>query len=251
VNGSRLLVGRGDTGLTGNVYVGLHEFEDMAFVLHFLRDDDLFVDVGANAGAYSILASSVNGCRVIAFEPVPSAYCKLLTNVRLNDRSERIQCVNVAVTDSPGEIEFSSASDTTNHAIAADEVRHDAIRVKATTLDLALQGQQPTLVKVDVEGYEALVVQGGESTLQNDTLLAVIMELNGSGKRYGFDDAQVTRVMNGYGFTACEYEPFSRRLTAVASRENADGNVVFVRDIELVRQRLQAAASVTLVGVSF
>jgi hypothetical protein len=36
------------TGATGNIYAGLHEFEDMAFVLHLLRENDLFVDVGAN-----------------------------------------------------------------------------------------------------------------------------------------------------------------------------------------------------------
>lgn len=50
VNGAKLLAEPGMTGATGNVYVGLHEFEDMAFVLHFLRPDDLFVDVGANIG---------------------------------------------------------------------------------------------------------------------------------------------------------------------------------------------------------
>lgn len=37
VNGSLLLARPGMTGATGNVYAGMHEFEDMAFVLHFLR----------------------------------------------------------------------------------------------------------------------------------------------------------------------------------------------------------------------
>src|SRR5712672_1629721 len=55
VNGSKFLVRSGDTGLTGNIYAGLHEFPDMGFLLHFLREDDLFVDVGANAGSYTIL----------------------------------------------------------------------------------------------------------------------------------------------------------------------------------------------------
>jgi hypothetical protein len=36
---------------TGNLYVGLHEFEEMAFLLHFLRRGDLFADVGANVGS--------------------------------------------------------------------------------------------------------------------------------------------------------------------------------------------------------
>jgi hypothetical protein len=45
IGGTRLAARRGMTGLTGNIYAGLHEFADMAFVLHFLRPCDLFVDV--------------------------------------------------------------------------------------------------------------------------------------------------------------------------------------------------------------
>src|SRR5947209_1032427 len=57
VQGSRLLVRRGMTGATGNIYTGLHEFEEMAFTLHLLRPGELFVDVGANVGVYTVLAA--------------------------------------------------------------------------------------------------------------------------------------------------------------------------------------------------
>lgn len=58
-------------GATGNVYVGLHEFESMGFVLHVLRSSSAFIDVGANVGAYTVLAaggweppgSRLNPCR--------------------------------------------------------------------------------------------------------------------------------------------------------------------------------------------
>src|SRR6476469_5615627 len=61
----RLAVRRGMTGATGNVYAGLHEFADMAFTLHFLRPNDLFLDVGANIGSYTLLASGVCKARAI------------------------------------------------------------------------------------------------------------------------------------------------------------------------------------------
>ena len=51
-----LFATRGMTGATGNWYCGLHEVAEMAFVLHLLRPDDHFVDVGANVGSYTILA---------------------------------------------------------------------------------------------------------------------------------------------------------------------------------------------------
>jgi thymidylate synthase len=62
------------TGATGNIYAGLHEFEDMAFLLHLLRSEDMFADVGSNIGSYTILASGVVGAKSVAFEPVPSTY---------------------------------------------------------------------------------------------------------------------------------------------------------------------------------
>ncbi|HRX63317.1 MAG TPA: hypothetical protein P5260_19180 [Candidatus Competibacter sp.] len=71
------------TGATGNVYVGLHEFEDMAFVLHFLRAGKLFVDIGANVGSYTMLATACVKARCIAFEPGANGFAWLERNVRL------------------------------------------------------------------------------------------------------------------------------------------------------------------------
>jgi hypothetical protein len=49
-------------GSYGAVFVcGLTEFEDMGFALHLLTDEDLFGDIGANVGFYSVLASGVRG----------------------------------------------------------------------------------------------------------------------------------------------------------------------------------------------
>jgi tRNA G37 N-methylase Trm5 len=49
----------------------LGEFEEMAFVMHFLRSGELFVDVRANVGAFTVLAAGVAGAEVRAFEPNP------------------------------------------------------------------------------------------------------------------------------------------------------------------------------------
>src|ERR1035437_7563434 len=51
VEDSALLLEKGMSGATGNIYCGLLEFEDMAFVLHLLRPGDMMGDVGANVGA--------------------------------------------------------------------------------------------------------------------------------------------------------------------------------------------------------
>jgi hypothetical protein len=56
IGGAKLAVRRGMTGATGNIYCGLHEFAEMGFLLHLLRPGDVFVDVGANVGSYTVLA---------------------------------------------------------------------------------------------------------------------------------------------------------------------------------------------------
>jgi len=92
IGGTRLAARRGMTGLTGNIYAGLHEFADMAFVLHFLRPCDLFVDVGANVGSYTILASGVVRCHTVAFEPDPLTAAALERNINLNQIADLVEC---------------------------------------------------------------------------------------------------------------------------------------------------------------
>jgi hypothetical protein len=61
INDSRLIISRGMTAATGNIYVGLMAFEEMGFLLHYLRPGDVFFDIGANVGTFTILASKAVG----------------------------------------------------------------------------------------------------------------------------------------------------------------------------------------------
>ncbi len=85
IGGSKLIVRKGMTGTTGNIYCGLHEYADMSFVLHLLRPGDLFLDVGANIGSYTILASAVCGADTIAVEPDKTTASYLSRNIAAND----------------------------------------------------------------------------------------------------------------------------------------------------------------------
>ncbi|MBL0358825.1 MAG: hypothetical protein IPP72_19040 [Chitinophagaceae bacterium] len=94
VGNTKLLVAKGMKGATGNIYVGLHECEDMAFLIHYLRPDDHFFDVGANIGSYTILASGVAGCRSVTFEPIPSTFQTLSSNIFLNGLQQKVTALN-------------------------------------------------------------------------------------------------------------------------------------------------------------
>src|SRR5262245_39273440 len=63
VGGARLFARTGETGVTGNIYCGLHEFSEMAYVLHVIGPEDVFVDIGANVGTYTVLACAARRAR--------------------------------------------------------------------------------------------------------------------------------------------------------------------------------------------
>lgn len=251
VNGSKFFVKTGETGLTGNIYTGLHEFPDMGFLLHFLRGEDLFVDIGANVGSYTILACSAVGARGVAFEPVPSTYKRLVENMRLNHLDERVKCINKGVGFQQGSIAFTSDSDTTNHALASGEQCANKVTVEVTSLDAALQGECPSLIKIDVEGYETPVLEGAPEILKNQTLHAVIMELNGSGSRYGFDESKILELMLSNGFDTYSYNPLSRELIGLEGKNLNLGNTLFVRSKSFVEERLRTSPKATVHGRQF
>ena len=248
VNGAKFLVRSGETGLTGNVYAGLQEFAEMAYLLHVLRPEDLFVDVGANVGSYTLLACAAVRARGVAIEPVPATYHRLQENLHLNHLESSVQSFNIAVGAAAGSLRFSGDMDVGNRVLTDGEVREGGLCIPVTTLDLLLKDQSPALIKIDVEGYESPVVAGAEQTLRNASLHSVVMELNGSGKKFGFDEGRVFEAMADHGFGAYSYLPGRRELREDEAGQKRTENTIFVRDLAAVRARLKAAPAFSVNG---
>ena len=245
-----LLVEPGMTGATGNIYTGLHEFPDMAFALHLLRKDDLFVDVGANIGSYTVLAASV-GAKSISIEPIKNAYDHLMRNIHLNDISASVDARQIGISSSTGTLTFTNGLDTVNHVVnGREQSQSNTCEVQVEALDDVIAGLKPVLIKIDVEGFEREVVAGAKEALAEKSLLAVIMELNGSGNRYDYDESELYNRMVEYGFTPCSYEPYERRLNKLNGKNRSGGNTLFVRDVETVANRLMSAPSFSVMGRS-
>jgi Met-10+ like-protein len=102
VDQSKFIVRVRETGLTGNLYAGFMVYQDMLFLLHALRPNEIFVDVGANIGAYTILASKVVGSRIVSFEPLPDTAEKLREQVQLNGIGDLVSIRNTGVSDKKG-----------------------------------------------------------------------------------------------------------------------------------------------------
>ncbi len=247
VNGSRLTIRRGRPGSTGNLYTRLHEFAEMGFVLHALRKDDLLVDVGANVGAYSILAGSLPGTRCIAFEPATDTYELLAENVRLNDYESRVTMHRMAIGSEDGHVSLTTTLDTVNHVAGPTEAGVAQERVPLRRLDTVLAAEKPAVIKIDVEGYETQVIEGAPHTLGSEKLLAIVLEMNGSGARYGLDETKLDAALLARGFVPLSYDPLKRSLIPLP-KPNPSGNRIYVRDAESLQARLKSAAPFTLPG---
>jgi len=97
LGGRKILVGKGEARLTGNIYAGLMEFPGMAFLVHCLRESHLLLDVGANVGAYTVLSSKVVGAESIAFEPIAETVERLKDQLAINRIVDMVDVRNAGV----------------------------------------------------------------------------------------------------------------------------------------------------------
>ena len=241
VEDSILIVEKGMVGATGNIYTGLHEFEDMAFLLHILRAGDLFADVGANVGVYTILAAKNAGADVVSIEPIPSTFRSLQRNVAANNVVGQVKLECLGASESAGTLLFTASEDSVNHVVkkAEDRAGREVIELPVRPLDELLDGRRPALLKIDVEGFEWPALKGASQLLSDPGLKALIVELNGCGARYGFEDDKIHRLLLSFGFEPYSYDPFARSL----KKRNGYGhqNTIYGRDRDwLTRRALEA-----------
>lgn len=160
-----------------SVHLGLQEAEQSRCLTNLLRAGQIFFDVGANVGFYSLLGSRlVRGTgRVIAFEPMPRNLAFLYRHVRLN-RAENVTILPLACADACSTELFVAGE---NHALGRLEgskresgeapPQAPGILVATISLDAAAQklGLRPDVVKIDVEGAELRVLQGATDILSH------------------------------------------------------------------------------------
>ncbi|MCD2204879.1 FkbM family methyltransferase [Halobacterium sp. KA-6] len=158
-----------------NVYLD----REMGFPLNFREPDvqklfveriskyHTFFDVGAHIGTYSILGTISENLSIHAFEPHPANLTRLEENISTNKAEEQIKVVPSAVSNVSGEVEL-QVGRSDSHSIVSSDQDDNKIVVDSTTLDsYSLQaGVYPDLIKVDVEGAGAALIDGAAKVLE-------------------------------------------------------------------------------------
>ncbi len=153
-----------------------------------IRPGDVFYDIGANVGPYSLIAAKVtaNRARIFAFEPSPSSFRELARNALLNGCTESIVALPVALWSESRllAVDFHSRSPgAARHRVGSNlrSAGPPSERVIGVRLDDLVEGfgiPVPTHAKIDVDGYELEVLQGAVRTLARPEWRSLLVELD-------------------------------------------------------------------------
>lgn len=182
--------------------------EEINKLVELCNEAQVFVDVGANIGLFSVvLAHRCPQLRIYAFEADPNIAESLRLNISLNPSiSDRIFTVPKAVGDINGDVPFCSSWGTANAGIGRLKGGNDNISVPCITLDSHFEeiGVMPEIIKIDVEGAELNVLRGMQGLLNGNKLKCVLLETHAfylpQQERPDFN-TQIESLLCSSGFT--------------------------------------------------
>jgi FkbM family methyltransferase len=182
------------------------------FMREQVKMGDVFIDIGANLGGYSLMAGEL-GCEVHCFEPVPEL-------VEILKRNEHVfgHVLPIAVSDSKGTMDFFISDENVGGSSLVESDSgwessgySKSTKVETNTFDqLCEEGHLPEgpikLIKIDVEGNEQKVVDGMKSSLESGRIEAIWCEVRGDGSdRNPGTFRTVTQAMQNAGYNVYKW----------------------------------------------
>lgn len=230
VHGYRMILDCTDS-MQRSIYMNAYERYDARRIEGLLRAGDTFVDVGANIGYYTALASRLvtPSGRVVAFEPSPYAF-ERLTRFVSDNKLLNIIPLNCALSDCQGTVTlYVPHAGSGHHDPSLYEYGQEmtAVQVEAEPLDSALARMDidnATVIKIDVEGHELSVLRGARNYLGAGRIRHILCEVNTDMLRLaGTRVSEICSFLDGFGFR-------TREAQALRGEENVSQNWLFSRD---------------------
>lgn len=239
-----------DSQLSRAVFCSRFEWQEQDFLNAFLKPGDVFVDVGANIGLFTLIAAHrvENTGHVYAFEPCSKTHCRLLENVQLN------QFTNV----STHQLALSNCSDQREMTISRDGFdawnslaqpiagkSFATEKVQCTTWDDFAQENdlvgRVTMVKIDVEGWEKHVLKGGAEALSRaDAPVLQVEFTEQAALSAGSSCEELYHLLEDLGYHMFVYDALSKVLVPDPLRKSYPYlNLIAAKQPESVVTRLR------------
>lgn len=236
ISRSRIIAAHKRCGVSALIYSQhLYDYNNMKLLQLLLDDGGVFFDVGANIGSYSLIASEQETVEVVAFEPHPMTFGLLQANVQRNQR-RNVRLFNVALGSGNGTMELTNVPGSAmNHRTVRKT--EGSVPVQCLRADSVCQeiDRVPTVVKIDVEGFEYDVLEGfGEQLRSIET---IFIEMNGLSDERSGGEKEIHRLLVANQFTGPMFCDFDRRTLTSIKRGSEDAVYIGVDGMEALRRR--------------
>jgi len=245
-----------DSPLSKEIYTGHFEWRERLFLNAFLRPGDIFVDIGANIGLFTLIAAQRVGPtgRVYSFEPNPNTFQRLSDNIRLNNftnislhqsaLSDQTAVLDLIVTNQDDSLGTLAYPDKTEiHANQPNN--HDMTKVDTCPWDdFAHQNDligKVTLMKIDVEGWEGHVLAGAIETLARSDAPILHIEFNDeAAQTTGQSCQRLYRTLQDFGYQLFRYDDqFHCLKPEVLQKYYTYANLIAAKQPEQIEARLK------------
>lgn len=215
---NKMYVNTDDRGIAPMLLVdGAMEKYETELCKNMLKEDMVVVDIGANIGYYSLIAAklvSKNGI-VYAFEPEPTTYELLCKNIELNGYTNVVpirkaianRCSKAKFWVDKTGIAISSFSKDNVLTFEKDKSSENLVcyEVETITLDKFFESTvgntKVDFIKIDTQGAEGLVIEGGREVLKDNDNMKITMEFWPDGlRRLGTDPLELLTTLRKCGF---------------------------------------------------
>lgn len=212
------------------------------FLASALREGDSFIDIGSHIGYFSLLASIIVGSsgQVFAIEPEPSNFDQLTTNISLNKFSN-IKTFNLALGSKIEQKQFFINKDNDGghalwnvglHPFNKNSRANPVVKnINTATLDSLFEENNPDslkLIKIDVEGSECAILQGGANMIARHNVPYIICEINRFAlQQMGTSEKELRHYMELSGYETYLLHDETPYFTRLSKDDYIETNYVF------------------------
>jgi FkbM family methyltransferase len=175
--------------------LGTYQLRKLLAAFPYVKDFKHAVDVGAHVGTWScVLARCFT--RITAFEPIDALADCFERNLDHYDLHCEVKLHRVALSNKNGKLRMDQGSKAT--MLSHVDNKDGKLRVECRTLD-SFELDPFQFLKIDVEGFEKMVLLGGEETIRKHKPLVIIEQKQGQAERYGLKQYSARGVLKGWG----------------------------------------------------
>lgn len=159
-----------------------YEWNVKKFMLEHYKNYDVFLDIGANIGTYSVMMAK-RGKKVVSFEPVPDNFRAFHINLLLNNLQNKVRFFNIGLgnEEKSAAFIFDPINTGASHIIKNndEEGRHVDVKIKpfdSISEQLNIDPDEKVLMKIDTEGMEIEVIEGAAEFLRKQKNILIVLE---------------------------------------------------------------------------